>query len=199
MLMNTIKKSTDRRRHARAPVFLHGRYMLPDQREFDCTTRDISVTGAVLEAPELANIGERVIVYLDIIGRIDGTVVRVLKNGFALAFKLPTIKVERLADQLTWLLNRQKLGMAEDRRHERLVPKYARSAMTLPDGSQMPCRLIDISLSGAAAAVEVKPPLGTIVTIGKTPGRVVRVFETGVAIEFFRMIPLENFDEGLEL
>jgi len=199
MLMNTIQRSTDRRRHARAQVLLHGRFMLPDQQEFDCTTRDVSVSGISIETNEQANIGDRVVVYLDIIGRVEGIVARHTRNGFVMTIKLPAIKVEKLADQLTWLLNRDKLGMAEDRRHQRIVPKHARSTMTLPDGTVLNCRLIDISISGAAAAVEIKPELGTIVTFGKTPGRVVRVFQAGIAIEFFRLIPPEHFDESLKL
>ena len=196
MLMNTVQKSTDRRRHARAPVLLHGRFMLPDESEFACTSRDISISGIAVEARELPPIGTRVILYIDIIGRLDGIVVRHTKFGFAVSFTLPKVKVEKMADQLTWLLNREKLGMAEDRRHERIVPRNTRSTMTFADGTQLPCRIIDISISGAAANVDTKPPIGSVITVGQTPGRVMRSFDSGVAIEFFRSIPIEKFDEN---
>jgi hypothetical protein len=67
-------------------------------------------------------IGERVIVYLDQLGRVEGLVARHTKNGFT-----------------------------------------------------HPVKLIDISLSGAALATEVQPPLGATVTIGQTSGTVVRL------------------------
>lgn len=196
MLMNTVQKSTDRRRHARAQVRLHGRYMLPDQTEFVCATHDISISGIAVESREQPPIDTRVILYIDIIGRIDGTVVRHTRNGFAVSYRLPMAKVEKMADQLTWLLNQANLGMAEDRRHKRIVPKNVRSTMTTPEGEVVPCRIVDISVSGAAANVEVKTPMGSVIKIGETSGRVMRVFPTGVAIEFFRLIPIEKFDDN---
>jgi hypothetical protein len=48
----------------------------------------------------------------------------------------------------------------------------------------MSCRIIDLSLSGAAVEVASRPPLWTSVRLGDLPGRVVRHFQEGVAIEF---------------
>jgi hypothetical protein len=49
---------------------------------------------------------------------------------------------------------------------------------------QYPCRIIDLSLSGAAVEIEVKPAIGVQVTLGTMRGQIVRHFEDGVAIEF---------------
>jgi hypothetical protein len=54
----------------------------------------------------------------------------------------------------------------------------------LLDGRQYPCRIIDLSLSGAAIEIEVKPAVGVQVTLGTMRGQIVRHFEEGVAIEF---------------
>jgi PilZ domain len=110
-------------------------------------------------------IGERVIVYLDQLGRVEGLVARHTKNGFALQMSLPLMKREKLAEQLTWLINRDALGMPEDRRHERVTPRATRAVLRLSDGNTHPVKLIDISLSGAALATEVRPPLGATVDI----------------------------------
>ncbi len=48
----------------------------------------------------------------------------------------------------------------------------------------MACRIIDLSLSGAAVAVENKPEIGTVLSLGRVRGRVVRHIEGGIAIEF---------------
>ena len=56
--------------------------------------------------------------------------------------------------------------------------------LKLADGRQYQCRIIDLSLSGAAIEIEVKPALGVQVTLGTMRGQVVRHFEDGVAIEF---------------
>ncbi len=192
-------KARDRRRHQRVKVTLLGRYMLRDRREFPCQTIDMSPGGVLLFAPVKAEVGERVVVYLDQIGRVEGLVARHVENGFALSISVPVMKREKLADQLTWLANRSALGMAEDRRHERVTPRNIRSTLRMPDGREYLVKIIDISLSGAAVQVDARPPMGTIVTIGRTQGRVVRVFDAGVAVEFLRLLPVESFDENIVL
>jgi hypothetical protein len=96
-------------------------------------------------------------------------------------------------------VNREPLGMAEDRRHERVTPRATRTVLRLGTGQTYPVKLIDISLSGAALATEVQPALGSTVTIGQTSGTVVRHFSGGIAVEFFRPIPVEGFNENITL
>jgi PilZ domain len=112
---------------------------------------------------------------------------------------LPLMKREKLAEQLTWLVNRDALGMVEDRRHERVTPRATRTVPRLGDGQTHPVKLIDISLSGAALAIEVQPALPSTVTIGQTSGTVVRHFAGGIAVEFFRPIPVDGFNENTTL
>jgi hypothetical protein len=159
----------------------------------------MSPGGVALSAPVKGAIGSRVVVYVDQIGRIEGRVARHLENGFALSLNVPLIKREKLADQLTWLASRHLLGMPEDRRHERITPRNPGSTLRLEDGREYIAKLIDVSLSGAAVKVDVQPPLGTPVTVGKTPGRIVRHFDGGIAVEFVRQIPAETFDENIEI
>jgi hypothetical protein len=189
----------DRRRHQRVSVNLLGRYMLADRQEYPCQVTDISPGGAALVAPVVGIRGERVVCYLDHIGRIEGTIVRQLPVGFALQMTVPLIKREKLADQLTWLANRNDLGMPEDRRHERIAPKNPRSTLLAADGTYYPVRLIDISISGAAMTCDQRPPVGSAVTIGRTPARVVRVSPTGIAVEFARLLPAEQFSDQIEI
>ena len=69
----------------------------------------------------------------------------------------------------------------------------------MPDGREYLIRLLDVSLSGAALRADVQPPMGTVVTIGRTKGKVVRVMEGGFAVEFLRALPAETFDENVRL
>ena len=59
--------------------------------------------------------------------------------------------------------------------------------LILPNGVNLSCRVIDISQSGAAVKSDQRPDLGTLVTLGKTPSRVVRHIEEGFAVEFIRL------------
>ncbi|MDX7949703.1 PilZ domain-containing protein [Lichenihabitans sp. Uapishka_5] len=189
----------ERRRHQRVGVVLLGRYMLADRQEYPCQSIDMSPGGLALVAPVLGEVGERVVCYLEQIGRVEGTVARQFSHGFALGFSVPLIKREKWADQLTWLANRQALGLPEDRRHGRIVPKHLRTTLRMDDGTEMAVRLLDISISGAAIIADQRPPLGSIVMLGSTPGRVVRAFGNGVGIQFTVPLPADQFGEDLIL
>lgn len=179
----------ERRRHQRVKVNLLGRYMLSDRNEYPCQVINMSPGGMALVAPVMGERGERVIAYVDHLGRLEGQIARLLDNGFAMTISATARKRDKLAAQLTWLANRQMLNLPEDRRHGRFTPKNARARLILPNGQNIACRVIDLSASGAAVSVprELLPPVGSSVTIGKTPGRVVRHIEDGFALEFSRL------------
>jgi c-di-GMP-binding flagellar brake protein YcgR len=176
--------AAEKRRHSRVDISLLGRYMLSDRLEYPCQTRNMSPGGLAIYAPTQGRIGERVLVYLDQLGRIEGLITRHIENGFALAFTVPPAKRDKLADQLTWLVNRSALGLPEDRRHERISVVNQRTIIRLTSGREYSCRVIDVSLSGIAVHEKDQLPIGTRLTVGQTPGRVVRHLEGGFAIEF---------------
>jgi len=179
--------SQERRRFQRVSVDLQGRYMLPDRREFPCQVVNMSPGGMALVAPVGAEPGERVIAYVDHLGRLEGQVARTLPNGFAMTILATPRKRDKLAAQLTWLANRHILGLPEDRRHGRFAPRNPIGRLIMPNGINVSCRIIDVSQSGAGIKTDQRPPLGALVTLGKVPGRVVRHLEDGFAIEFTRL------------
>ncbi len=192
-------KAQERRRHSRVPISLLGRYMLPNFREYPCQTRDVSPGGVSLVAPVKAEVGQRVIVYLEQLGRIEGMVARQTADGFAMTISATSRKREKLAAQLTWLANKNILGLPEDRRHERVVPRNTRNTVTLADGTAHPVRLLDVSLSGAAFQSEMPFLIGDQITLGRTPAKVVRKFADGYAVEFARPLAAELLDESITL
>jgi hypothetical protein len=179
----------ERRRHQRVNVSLLGRYMLADRREFPCQVTNMSPGGMALIAPISGNPGERVIAYVDHLGRLEGKIARTFNNGFAMTIGATTRKRDKLAAQLTWLANRHILNLPEDRRHGRFSPRNPLARLILPNGINVACRIIDLSQSGAAIAIapDLRPAVGAMVTVGKTQGRVVRHIEDGFAIEFTRL------------
>jgi PilZ domain-containing protein len=179
--------SEERRRFQRVRVNLLGRYMLSDRREFPCQVANMSPGGMALIAPVRGQVSERVIAYVDHVGRLEGVVARQFENGFAMTIAATPRKRDKLAAQLTWLANRHILGLPEDRRHGRITPRNPAGRLILPNGVNVACRVIDISQSGAAIATDQRPEMGAPITIGKTPGRVVRHLEDGIAIEFTRL------------
>ncbi len=192
-------RALERRRHQRVKVVLLGRFMLENQQEYPCQSMDISPGGIALLAPVQGRVGERIVIYLEHLGRLEGVIVRQFELGFAVQFNATRRKQDKLADQLTWLVNRHELGLPEDRRHERVIPRVAATVLRLANGKQAPARIIDISISGAAVSVGIPVPIGAAVTIGSTPGRVVRHFGSGIGIEFLRPLTEDVFDEDIIL
>lgn len=192
-------RAQERRRHFRVRVALLGRYMLSDRKEYPCQTNDMSPGGALFVAPVQGAVGERIVVYLEHLGRIEGEITRHVENGFAITILATPRKRDKLASQLTWLANRHALGLPEDRRHERIVPLRPAIVLELGDGRTIETRLIDVSLSGAAVAVTKALPIGTSVMVGRTPGKVVRCFQGGVAVEFLLPLSPDRFDENIIL
>jgi hypothetical protein len=185
--LHTLPHAQERRRHQRVRVNLLGRYMLADRREYPCQVINMSPGGMALIAPVTGNVGERVIAYVDHLGRLEGTIARHFDNGFAMTIAATARKRDKLAAQLTWLANRSILNLPEDRRHGRFVPRIAGARLIMPNGVNVGVRIIDISLSGAGIATQHRPEVGSLVTLGKIPGRVVRHLEDGFAMEFTRL------------
>jgi c-di-GMP-binding flagellar brake protein YcgR len=187
----------ERRRFQRVKVHLLGRYMLPDRREFPCQVINMSPGGLALLAPGIGNVGDRVIAYLDHIGRVEGKITRIIDNGFAMTVGATPRKRDKLAAQLTWLANRDILNLPEDRRHDRIIPRNPISVLTLEDGSQMTCRILDLSLSGAGIVAERRPPLKSLVSLGRVQSRVVRHLEDGFALEFLHEQSVETLEDSV--
>src|SRR3982074_357684 len=124
--------SEERRRFQRVHVDLLGRYMLADRREFPCQVVNMSPGGMALIAPVSGKPGERVIAYVDHVGRLEGVIARQLENGFAMTIAATPRKRDKLAAQLTWLANRGILGLPEDRPHRRVVPRNRNVRLVLP-------------------------------------------------------------------
>jgi hypothetical protein len=192
-------KPKELRKHQRVSVELMGRYMLESRREYPCQTINISPGGMALVAPVPGTLGERVVAYLDQLGRVEGTVVRLLPNGFAINFSATIRKRDKLAAQLTWLANRQILGIPEDRRHDRVQPRNSRTIVTLDNGAQSIARLLDVSTSGAGVSTELKLEMGQRIVVGRLPAKVVRIFDGGVAVEFGRILTEAEIDSDVSV
>ena len=185
--LNRPKIVPDRRRHRRVPVSVFGRFMREDKQEFPCQVVNMSAGGMALLAPVACHDGERIVAYLDNLGRIEGVVSRNFEGGFAVRILASLHKRERIANLLTWLINQKSLGLGEERKHERVVPRINASKLIMPNGDVHNCRVIDVSLSGASVATAVKPPLDTVVILGRMRGRVVRHHDQGVGLQFVEL------------
>src|SRR5438045_9766223 len=98
---SSLPAAEERRRFQRVKVHLLGRYMLPDRREYPCQIINMSPGGLALLAPGIGNVGDRVIAYLDHIGRVEGRITRIIHNGFAMTVRATARQRHKHAAPLT--------------------------------------------------------------------------------------------------
>ena len=87
----------ERRRHQRVRIDLLGRMMLENRQEYACRIVNMSPGGAAIMAEAVGKLGERVIAYIDHLGRLEGKITRVYDGGFAMSIGATPRKREKLA------------------------------------------------------------------------------------------------------
>lgn len=191
-----VAAAEDKRLHRRFALPLAGRFMRADKSEHTCVIKDISVGGvAVMHGGTSDHVtqGERVVVYVDQLGGLEGAVVRVWSDGFAFRLTATPHKREKLAAQITWLLNEQELKGAASRKHERIiVGNRSADLFVAGAGVALPCLILDVSVSGASLACKPKPEIDTQVRLMGLRGRVVRHHFEGIGVQFVDILDLDT-------
>ncbi len=77
------------------------------------------------------------------------------------------------------------------------MPRNPVGRLVMPNGVNLTCRIIDVSESGAGIATNEWPPIGSLVTLGKVQGRVVRHLQDGFAIELTRLQHPDFLEENV--
>lgn len=184
----------------RVQIAFEGRYMLlKSNEEYPCRTFDISPGEVSLFAPVAAMPGEKVVLYLNELGRLAGAVTRETEAGFEMTLQLSPRRRDRLADQLAWYADRSTLSVEDRRRHDRIVPLMDLTVLRLMRGDEHIVRIRSLSLSGVAIETDHIIPLGAEVVVGNTPAKVVRIAEDGVACEFVKHFRPGEIDETTRL
>jgi hypothetical protein len=184
----------ERRRHKRVGIALKARVLKANGEEEPCLVVNVSAGGALLKAVTPPQAGEKVVVYIDDVGRYEGHVIRSAKHHFAVDYRSRRAKTKRAADSLTYALNTPHMRI--DRRANPRIRSDEPTILTLESGETIACEILDISLTGASIAVEPKPPLGAYVTVGRTSAKVVRRHEKGVGVVFTG--PAAKMEEVIE-
>lgn len=179
----------ERRRFRRMPLEVSGRLLDPFGRETDCRTADISPGDARIAATTLPAVGDRVVIYLDGIGRVSGKVARKCGEGeVAVIFDFSAHKREKMAEQLTLIINRD-LGIEEPVRPT-LRDGAQHVRLDFETGESYEGEVVDFSLAGITIKSKRPPPLiGVWVRVGTVYGRVARLIEGGFAIDFDQRRP----------
>ena len=176
-------------------IVMDGTYVLPNWydpqgrlRTFACRATRVSPFRMMVDMPVVGKVGDSLTSYFRDIGNFEGTISDTARGGVLLELEMTQAMRAKLADKLTWLekKTRDPASISDGRKTPRFVPKASLSTLTLADGSVHSCFVIDASLSGAAVATEIRPPIGTPLGIGSCIGRVIRHTHDGFAIKFVK-------------
>jgi hypothetical protein len=182
----------DNRQYVRFQIPLLGRFMRENKLEYPCRVNDISVGNAALSSPVMVRPQEKIVAYFDHLGGIEGNVERTFTGGFAMRFAITPARREKLAAQLMWLINREDLGLPDERRHERQIVLNKTTTLKISDSIVIEVRMIDLSLSGASIMTEARPHLGSEVVLGTLRARVMRHHEQGLGLQFLNIQDQES-------
>lgn len=178
-------EAADRRRHRRVQWAVRVRGLTGDGEEFTCTTVDVCAGGLRINLARPLSKGESLVLYIDGIGRVEGVVARVLNEiGYAVQFNVPPRKRDKIGDQLTWLINKDRLGLSDEREAERR-PGGGQVVATYGKGISIACAVADVSIFGVALKTAgPRPMIGDRVQLGERAGTCVRYIEGGFAVDF---------------
>jgi hypothetical protein len=194
-ISNSDVMVVERRRDIRIIVSLSARVFLKNRRgangdlaEFACRAINISPRAVALAAPVRTTVGEWARVEIDQVGRVEGTVSRLLdERGFVVAIDASEDQRNKLFDKISWVQKHKEHEVTDKRVHPRFVPTSPYTLLSFADGTIVDCFVIDLSVSGAAVSADVLPPVGTVLAVGKIVGRVVRHFAGAFAVQFVQM------------
>lgn len=176
----------DNRRHRRVKIKLQGRFLSDNSEEHSLVTDNISVGGACLKSVVIPPLDSQIVCYFDHLGRIVGDVVRTTDDGFAIKFKASQIKRDRLADKLIWLVNKDRLGLVEERGAQRFAAEGP-AIIVRQDGRKMQCHVMDISLTGAGFETDgPTPQIGETIQVGSVFAEVMRVSDSAFGVRFIK-------------
>jgi PilZ domain len=187
----------DLRKHRRLPLSLAGRFMRADRSEYTCRLKNVSVGGAAVITADTPDVGERIVAYFDHLGGVEGVVARITQDGFAFVFKVTEHKREKLAAQITWLINKDDFPGAANRIYERSGTRGRRTTLRVEEGVIIDVELLDLSASGASIGTPARPPIGSFVVAGKTRAIVRRHHEHGIGLQFLSLLPPEAIRDSL--
>lgn len=175
----------DRRRHVRIPLVSRVQFLVDGKGPEEGEVSDISLGGAAVQSDMRPPIGETVTAYVENIARLEGRVVRYVRNGFAIQFEMGARKRDRLKAAITRFLQ-PGAGAAgpEKRQFVRADALDHAAFLETADGERSSCKVQEFSIVGASVETEARFPVGAAVKLGSKAARVVRHTPYGLALEF---------------
>jgi hypothetical protein len=189
-------KSGEQRTHERVVTALAGKLFVPaEQVTLDCQVINLSGGGAGIQCAEPPPLNTFVVLYIEGFGRFDGVATRYVEGELGLKFVCKEAKRLRLLRDLASYVDSGAIPPTGLRRHPRIasvsVGHFERST-----GELVRCDVLDMSLQGVSLRTAIRPPVGEIINLGRTWGRIVSHHEDGIAISFLELAASSDRPNG---
>lgn len=145
---------------------------------------DISAGGLKIRTEMEVEIGDSIIFHFDGGGRLEGKVARLCEDGFGVALLLSDVKQKRLADCIASRSENLITEVPMERRVSVRENAFRTETTCKTADGEFLCRIVDMSLSGVAFETDADIPIGSLASIGRIDGRIVRKDDDIYGLEF---------------
>jgi hypothetical protein len=178
----------DKRKYERIKLFLPGQLFNPlNEQSVECKVLNLSAGGAAVQCAATFIAGISLVLHIENFGRFEGRAVVHGNGQLALEFSIGETKRGRLIEMLRSFAVGGMAGVVQMRKQER-APSLVSGSITRENGEHISCDVLDISLDGVSLRTRARPPVGEIVSLGRTRGRVVRHHTDGIAVQYVKEI-----------
>ncbi len=182
-----MQQGADRRAYERKAIEKQARFSVNGGAEASALLTDISKGGLFMMTDAEANIGDKVVIYPDELGRLEGTIVSKRSGGVGVEFAISDSYREFLDKRIkAALAGGSYLRLADRRSNLRSALNIEAPVRMVANGECFICRIDNISEGGAAISSSQRPYVGAQIRVGSIPGKVLRHTENGFTVQFLQ-------------
>lgn len=166
----------ERRAFPRLKSRINVRLLVNNTLDGEGVILNFSASGAGVESALEVAPGDRIVLHLEGGSRFEGVVARLFDGGFGVEFGMHESKRQRLISALD-AIGEDAEGMTALPLKQRVANRvggFRGKAVCRTEKGDIECRLVDMSLSGAAIQTDAVLNVGDPVCLGQTKGRIVR-------------------------
>ncbi len=176
---------TDARRYRRISLNLPTQITVNTVDEYDGRLLNISPGDLAVVSDATVVPGDAVVLRIKGLDVLEGTVARLLPDGFAVSFLLSKRRRAQLTEQLMLRANEQyNEGLGDRRNAVRHRGAPSRTVCRLADGASLYVKIIDSSVDGVAVDAPRRPAIGSTIHVGRRRGVVIRHTPRGFVVVY---------------
>ncbi len=176
-------------------LHLTGKFLAMDKQDYPCIVDTITETqmSFLTVGPAVTNYS--FICYMDVVGRLPGTICGRVEGGFQATINLTENRMGRVFERLEWYQSHRQTQMETGtaRQHDRQSANV-QAELRLMNGATYPCEILNVSFSGMAIRTNVEISIGSPISVGNLSGVVVRSEGTNIGIKFNDMLSKTSLD-----